>query len=52
LASFIGYLQYQYSAFGTHYGMATLIPMLALFLIAYYFDHLGILSLAIANLAV
>lgn len=52
LVSFIGYLQFQYNAFGTHYGMATLIPMLALFFIAYYFDHLGILSMAIANLAV
>lgn len=50
--SFIGYLQYQYGVFGAHYGMATLIPMLALFFIAYYFDHLGILSMAIANLAV
>ncbi|MEO6630706.1 MAG: DUF2157 domain-containing protein [Mucilaginibacter sp.] len=52
LVTFVGYLQYQYSIFGTHYGMATLIPMLALFFIAYYFDHLGILSMAIANLAV
>ena len=31
--------------------MATFIPMLVLFFIAYYFDHLGILSMAIANLA-
>lgn len=50
--SFIGYLQYQYGVFGTDYGLATLIPLLALFFIAYYFDHLGILSMAIANLAV
>jgi len=49
---FIGYLQYQYNVFGTHYGMATLIPMLVLFFIAYYFDHLGILNMAIAALAV
>jgi len=52
LVTFVGYLQYQYNVFGTNYGLATLIPMLALFFIAYYFDHLGILSLAIANLAV
>lgn len=52
LVTFVGYLQYQYSVFGTHYGMATLIPMLALFFIAYYLDHLGILSMAIANFAV
>jgi len=52
LVSFIGYWQYQYHIFGTDYGLATLIPMVALFFIAYYFDHLGILSMAIANLAV
>ena len=49
---FVGYLQFEYKVFGTNYGMATFIPMLALFFIAYYFDHLGILSMAIANLAV
>jgi hypothetical protein len=49
---FVGYLQYQYNVFGSHYGMATFIPMVVLFFIAYYFDHLGILSMAIANLAV
>ena len=52
MVSFIGYWQYQYTIFGTDYGLATLIPMLALFFTAYYFDHLGILSMAIANLAV
>jgi hypothetical protein len=49
---FVGYLQYEYTVFGTNYGMATFIPMLVLFFVAYYFDHLGILSMAIANLAV
>jgi hypothetical protein len=49
--TFVGYLQYQYQVFGLNYGMATFIPMLALFFIAYYFDHLGILSMAIASLA-
>jgi hypothetical protein len=50
--TFTGYLQYQYQVFGNRYGLATFIPMLVLFFIAYYFDHRGILSLAIANLAV
>ena len=49
---FIGYLQYEYKAFGTNYNLATLIPMVVLFFAAYYFDHLGILNMAIANLAV
>lgn len=49
---FTGYLQYQYKVFGTNYGMATFVPMVVLFFIAYYFDHLGILNMAIANLAV
>lgn len=51
MATFVGYLQFQYNVFGTNYGMATFIPMVALFFIAYYFDHLGILSMAIAALA-
>src|SRR3569832_2195477 len=50
--TFIGYMQYEYKAFGTNYNLATLIPMLVLFFTAYYFDHLGILKIAIANLAV
>jgi hypothetical protein len=49
--TFIGYLQFQYRFFGEAYGLATLIPMVVLFVSAYYFDHLGILSLAITNLA-
>ena len=49
--TFIGYLQYQYSFFGNRYGLASFIPMLVLFLAAYYFDNIGILSLAITNLA-
>lgn len=52
LLIFTGYLQFEYKVFGTNYGMATLVPMLVLFFIAYYFDHQGILSMAIANLAV
>lgn len=49
--TFVGYLQFQYEVFGTNYGLATFIPMVVLFFVAYTFDHLGILSLAITNLA-
>lgn len=49
--TFIGYLQFEYAVFGEAYGLATFIPMVVLFLSAYYFDHLGVLSLAITNLA-
>ncbi len=48
--TFIGYLQYQYHFFGNRFGLVTFIPMLVLLFSAYYFDHLGILSLAITNL--
>jgi len=48
---FIGYLQYQYNVFGNRYGLASFIPMLLLFFSAYYFDHLGVLSMGITNLA-
>jgi Predicted membrane protein (DUF2157) len=51
LVTFIAYLQYEYTAFGSRYGLATFIPMVILFVSAYYFDHLGVLSLAITNLA-
>lgn len=51
LLTFIGYIQFQYNVFGNRLGMATFIPMVLLFITAYYFDHLGVLSLAITNLA-
>ncbi len=44
-----GYLQVQYTIFGTRYGLATLIPSLLFFFIAYRFDHKGILSMAITG---
>ena len=47
----IGYLQFQYSVFGSYNSLALLIPALALFFAAYYFDHLGVLSVAITCLA-
>ncbi len=46
-----GYLQAQFGLFGNRWGLASFIPMVILFLLAYYFDHQGILSLAIGNLA-
>ncbi|MBO9154169.1 DUF2157 domain-containing protein [Chitinophaga sp. GCM10012297] len=49
--TFVTYLQAQYNVFGTRYGSATFIPMLVLLFSAYYFDHLGVLSLAITNFA-
>jgi len=49
--TFIGYCQFEYHAFGEKYGLATFIPMLVLFISAYTFDHLGVLSLAITNMA-
>lgn len=51
LVTFIGYLQFQYNLFGSNYGLAVFIPMVLLFFCAYYFDHLGVLSMAIINLA-
>jgi predicted membrane protein DUF2157 len=45
------YLQYQYNLFGNHWALAVVVPMVLLFLSAYYFDHIGVLSLAITNLA-
>lgn len=46
-----GYLQYQYNIFGERYGLATIIPALILFVIAYRFDHIGILSMGITLFA-
>lgn len=48
---FVAYLQYQYDVFGSRYGLATFFPMLLLFFVAYYFDHLGVLSMAITSFA-
>ena len=51
LLTFVGYLQLQYNLFGNHWGLPVFIPMIVLFFCAYYFDHLGVLSIAITNLA-
>jgi hypothetical protein len=48
---FMGYLQFQYAAFlFLRYGL-TLIPTAIGLFCAYYFDHKGILSIAITGLA-
>ncbi|KQS26945.1 DUF2157 domain-containing protein [Dyadobacter sp. Leaf189] len=46
-----GYLQFQYTLFGTKYGAAVLLPTLLFFVTAYRFDHTGVLSMAITGLA-
>ena len=51
MITFVAYLQYAYTVFGNRYGLAVFIPMVILFVSAYSFDHLGVLSLAITNLA-
>lgn len=48
---FIGYLQFQYKPFGTHFGLATLIPTIVSFFCAYYFDNKSVLTIAITGLA-
>jgi hypothetical protein len=48
---FVGYCQFEYHFLGNKWGLAGFVPMLFLFFTAYYFDHLGILCMAITNLA-
>lgn len=48
---FIGYFQYQYSVFGTHYGLATLVPTVVFFVAGYWFDNKSALSLGISGMA-
>ncbi|CAM3857787.1 DUF2157 domain-containing protein [Flavobacterium branchiophilum] len=47
---FIGYWQFQYHFLGNSYKFATLLPTIVGFGCAYYFDHKGILSIAISGL--
>lgn len=51
MITFFAYLQFRYEFFGTKYGLASFITMSILFFAAYIFDHIGVLSLAITNLA-
>jgi hypothetical protein len=46
-----GYLQFEFDLFGSRYGLATIIPTVVLLFVAYRFDHLGILSMAITLFA-
>ena len=53
-ASFLileGYLQFQYDLFGLKYGFVTFIPAILFFFCAYFFDHRGVLSMAITAFA-
>jgi len=50
-AIIIGYLQFQYSIFGEHWGLGALISALAYFPLAYRYDHRGVLALGIIGLA-
>jgi hypothetical protein len=49
--TFVGYLQFQYQAFGTHYGLATLVPTIISLFCAYYFDNKSVLSIGITGMA-
>ncbi|GAA4398676.1 hypothetical protein GCM10023187_09520 [Nibrella viscosa] len=45
-----GYLQYQYNLFGERYGLVTIIPAVLFLILAYRFDHRGVLSMALVAL--
>ncbi len=45
------YAQYQFTLFGTRYGLAVFLPALLFLYIAYRFDHQGVLSLGLTALA-
>lgn len=47
---FIGYLQFQYTLFGTDFGLVSLFSAAICFGIAYYFDNKSVLSMAITAL--
>jgi hypothetical protein len=49
--TFVGYLQFQYQTFGTHYGLATLVPTVISLFCAYYFDNKSALSIGITGMA-
>jgi hypothetical protein len=49
--TFVGYLQFQYQTFGTHYGLATLVPTIISLFCAYYFDNKSVLSIGIIGMA-
>jgi hypothetical protein len=45
------YLQVQFNVFGTRYGLATILPAVLFFPLAYRFDHRGVLAMGITALA-
>lgn len=45
-----GYAQYQYTIFGTRYGLVTLLPAVLFLPTAYRFDHRGVLGMALTAL--
>ena len=45
-----GYAQYAYNIFGTRYGLVTLLPALLFLVLAYRFDHRGVLGMALTAL--
>lgn len=45
------YLQVQYNLFGSRYGLATILPAVLFFILAYRFDHRGVLAMGITALA-
>jgi hypothetical protein len=47
---FIGYLQFQYTLFGTDFGFVSLFSAVFCFVAAYYFDNKSVLSMAITAL--
>jgi hypothetical protein len=47
---FIGYLQFQYTLFGTDFGFVSLFSAVVCFGVAYYFDNKSVLSMAITAL--
>ncbi len=51
IVTLCAYLQQQFGFFGKHWSPASFVPMVLLFLTAYYFDHRGVLCLAVTNLA-
>jgi Predicted membrane protein (DUF2157) len=51
LVSVLGYLQFQYEILDDAMGITTLVTAVVFFFVAYRFDHLGVLSLAITAFA-
>jgi hypothetical protein len=49
--SILGYLQFQYGFLDDNLGWSTLVTAVFFFYLAYRFDHVGVLSLAITSLA-